>query len=130
MSAALRSDLLSNRFLLRTATTFLAWAGFVSVLGQLLDWGFAIAKLGWWSPVVVAVALAGMPIAVWRSWPRPIEESYDTPRTQIRIVKGDLFAEDGHLVIGTCDTFDTSIPDIIERSSVQGIALTGCTATR
>jgi len=38
-------------------------------------------------------------------------------------VKGDLFAEDGHLVIGTCDTFDTSIPDIIERSSVQGIAL-------
>jgi hypothetical protein len=123
MSAALRSDLLSNRFLLRTATTFLAWAGFVSVLGQLLDWGFAIAKLGWWSPVVVAVALAGMPIAVWRSWPRPIEESYDTPRTQIRIVKGDLFAEDGHLVIGTCDTFDTSIPDIIERSSVQGSAL-------
>ncbi len=123
MSAAFRSDLLTKRFLLRTATTFFAWAGVVSVLGQLLDWAFAFTKHGWWGPLVAAVVLTGVPIAVWRSWPRLIGESYETPRTQICIVKGDLFAEDGHLVIGTCDTFDTSIPDIIERSSLQGIAL-------
>jgi len=123
MSAALRSDLLKKRFLLRTATTFFAWAGLVSVLGQLSDWAFAFSKHGWWGLSVVAAVLIGVPIAVWRSWPRPIEESYETPRTKICIVKGDLFAEEGHLVIGTCDTFDTSIPDIIERTSLQGIAL-------
>ncbi|ORL74641.1 hypothetical protein A5N71_19155 [Prescottella equi] len=38
-------------------------------------------------------------------------------------MKGDIFEEDGHIVIGTCDTFDTAIPHIIERTSLQGIAL-------
>ena len=44
-------------------------------------------------------------------------------RTQITIVGGDLLAQQGDLVIGTCDTFDVAVPDIIERSSVQGVAL-------
>ncbi len=67
--------------------------------------------------------LVGLPLAGWRSWPRPIEESYESPKTQIRVVKGDLFDEPEHLVITTCDTFDTATPNIIARTSLQGQAL-------
>ncbi|RMB75303.1 hypothetical protein AYK61_00400 [Rhodococcus sp. SBT000017] len=123
MSAALRHDLLTARFLRQTATFFFAWTGLASVVGQLADWVWGLASHSWWAPTVAVVVLAGLPLAFYRSWPRPIEESYDIPRTRICIVKGDLFAQDSHLVIGTCDTFDTAIPDIIERTSVQGIAL-------
>lgn len=123
MSTAIRSDLFSKRFLFPTATRIFAWAGVIAVIGQLLDWAFKFAKHGWWGPGVLVVVLLGIPVAILRSWPRPIEESYETPRTQIRIVRGDIFEEDEHLVIGTCDTFDTAIPDIIERGSLQGIAL-------
>lgn len=123
MSSALRSDLFSKRFLLSAATWFFAWAGVIAALGQLLDWTFKLAKYGWWSHAVLGVALVGIPLSIWRSWPRPVEETYESPRTRIRIVKGDLFDEEEHLVIGTCDTFDTAIPNIIERTSLQGIAL-------
>ena len=41
----------------------------------------------------------------------------------IEIVKGDLFAQDSNIVVGTCDTFDTSVPNIIAKNSVQGQAL-------
>jgi peroxiredoxin len=50
-------------------------------------------------------------------------ESYERSQTPIRIVEGDLFAQDGHLVIGTSDTFDTAVPHIVDRTSVQGIAV-------
>lgn len=123
MSTALRSDLLTNRFVGQAATIFFAWAGLVSVIGQIADWIWSLADHRWWGTAIVIAVLAGVPVALWRSWPRPIEESYDTPKTRIRILKGDLFEQDSHLVVGTCDTFDTAIPDIIERTSVQGIAL-------
>ncbi len=58
-----------------------------------------------------------------RSWPRPIEQVYSSPNMTIRVVKGDLLAETGHLVIGTCDTFDTLPPNVIARGSLQGQAL-------
>ena len=39
---------------------------------------------------------------------------------QIRVAEGDLFDQTSHLVVGMCDTFDTSIPHIISRASAQG----------
>ena len=54
-----------------------------------------------------------------RSWPRPIEEQYSSPNVKISLVKGNLFDQSGHLVVGMTTTFDTSIPDIIARTSVQ-----------
>lgn len=55
-----------------------------------------------------------------RAWPRPVETSYESPRTTIRLVRGDLFADtDAHLVIGASDTFDTVAPHI-SPNSVQG----------
>ena len=76
---------------------------------------------GSWMLALVAIAsvLSGL---VW-SWPRPIAEEYNTPKTKISIVKGDLLAESGHIVVGSNDTFDTETPVIIARSSLQGQAL-------
>ena len=49
---------------------------------------------------------------------------YETPNTRIRVVKGDLLDEETeHLVITTCDAFDTATPNIIARNSLQGQAL-------
>jgi len=70
---------------------------------------------------LVAVVSIGGGLA-W-SWPRPIAEEYNAPKTKIRVVKGDLLNEPGHLVIGTNDTFDTETPRIIARNSLQGQAL-------
>jgi hypothetical protein len=124
MNRDLRNDLLNKRFLGQTATRFFAWVGVLAAAGQLLDWAFHFSKHGWWSPSVVGFWLLGLPLMAWRSWPRPIEETYDAPNTRIRVVKGDLFAEEvEHLVITTCDTFDTATPNIIARESLQGQAL-------
>ena len=60
---------------------------------------------------------------IW-SWPRPITQDYNSPKTRISVVKGDLLDEDHHLVIGACDTFDTEPPNIIAKTSLQNQALT------
>src|SRR5205814_7208097 len=54
---------------------------------------------------------------------RPLERSYSKPNTAIRIVRGDLLDEPGHIVVGACDTFDTQVPNVISPQSVQGQAL-------
>jgi hypothetical protein len=64
--------------------------------------------------VIVSIAYGAV-----RSWPRPIEETYSSPNVKISLMKGDLFDQSGHLVVGMTTTFDTSIPDIIARTSVQ-----------
>lgn len=124
MNKALSKDLLNKRFLGHATTVLLAWIGLAAASGQLLDWAFHVAKHGWWAPLALWMWLLGVPLAGWRSWPRPIEETYQTPNTRIRVVKGDLFDNEAeHLVITICDTFDTATPDIIERKSLQGQAL-------
>jgi len=57
------------------------------------------------------------------SWPRPIMQEYNAPRTRIGIFKGDLLDQDDHLVIGTSDTFDTEPPTIIAEGSLQAQVL-------
>jgi hypothetical protein len=52
--------------------------------------------------------------------PRRVERTFASPNMTIRVVPGDLFEQPGHLVIGMCNTFDTSIPVIIDRRSIQG----------
>lgn len=69
---------------------------------------------------VIAVSLIGG--LIW-SWPRRITQDYETPKTKISIVKGDILTETTHLVIGTNDTFDTETPIIISKESLQGQAL-------
>lgn len=71
--------------------------------------GISVISLGW---------------ALWQSWPRPIEQSFQQPRTEIRVVIGDLFAQDGNIVVGMATTFDTEIPHVIAPESLQGQLLT------
>lgn len=124
MNKALLRDLLNRRFLVPAATRFFAWIGAVSAVGAVLDWAFAITKQGWW-PWSVAVALIiGVLWAIWRSFPRPVEEHYQAANTRIRVIEGDVLDyESQHVVIPTCDTFDTAAP-IIASNSLQAQALT------
>jgi len=73
--------------------------------------------------ILIAIIALSVSAALFKAWPRPIAEEYNAPKTRITIVPGDLLKEDGHLVIGTNDTFDTETPNIIATSSLQGQAL-------
>lgn len=55
---------------------------------------------------------------------RAISKKLISPDSAIEIKIGDLFDEDGHLVIGFNDVFDTELGNIIRDSSVQGQFLT------
>lgn len=57
------------------------------------------------------------------SWPRPIEMEYSQPKTRIKIIKGDLLKQEGHIVVGICSTFDTETPNIISQKSLLGQTL-------
>lgn len=50
---------------------------------------------------------------------RSIQQTYPENVT-IRLVVGDLFEQESSVVIGMTTTFDTSVPDVIARNSVQG----------
>jgi Thoeris protein ThsA, Macro domain len=73
-----------------------------------------------WGLAVLSVSVI---YGIKQSWPRPIEQVYSSPNTIIRVIKGDILEEKCHLVVGTCDTFDTQPPNIIARDSLQGQAL-------
>lgn len=54
------------------------------------------------------------------AWPTPISVSFNQPNITVSVIEGDLFDQQGHLAVGMSDTFDTAIPTIIDRKSVQG----------
>ena len=113
-------DFQTVRYWKRFAVSTFSGIGFFSVLLGLFDIIFpGILPHGgdWLAVSVVTVSIFYGEI---RAWPRPIKEAYTSPNTQIRLIKGDLFDQSGHLVIGMCTTFDTEIPDIIARASIQG----------
>ena len=120
MSGALGHDLSTKRFWRHFTKDTLSGVGGLAVLIGLYDVIFpgVVARAD--RAAVFLVVGVSLLYGLWRAWPRPIEESYVTPNTVIRIVRGDLLAETCHLVVGTCDTFDTRVPDVIARSSVQG----------
>lgn len=111
---------LTRRFWLGFAAYSLAAFGAIAFLSDILSLAYPN-----WLPfkggrLMVAFSSVAVLFALWRSWPRPIEQSYAAPNTRIRIVKGDLLDQATHLVVGVCDTFDTSTPRIISENSLQG----------
>lgn len=76
---------------------------------------------GTWS--FLLFSLLGFIFGVFRAWPRPIKEDFSAPKMSIRIEEGNLFDKKGNIVLGFCNTFDTEIPNIIARNSIQGQAL-------
>jgi len=92
--------------------TIRIWLLFYSEHSTLLGGGVFIAA------IVISV-IKGLIL----TWPRPIECEYSSPETKIKIKMGDIFDQRDHLVIGICNTFDTKIPEIIEKRSLLGQAI-------
>jgi hypothetical protein len=121
---SLARDLRSGRFWTRLVTHFFAALGLLSAVIGIVSALFPTLL----PPkgnlfVAVVVALSGG-WALFRSWPRPVQQSYNQPNIEIRVVVGDLFEQEGNIVIGMSTTFDTSTPHVIASSSVQGQLLT------
>lgn len=119
--SSIPSELRSRRFFAKAAERGLAVLGGVSVGVGIIDVFLpgVLAQYGWavW-PALVASCVAG----IWLAWPQPIEFSYRSPQTTVRILPGDLFddsAASEHLVIGVSTSFDTRSP-IIAPASLQG----------
>ena len=117
--------LLTN--LLRGSTISLFIRSFLAALGLIagisgLASGFSpdlAKKFG--LPVIIGAVTVAFFYAAWIAWPRScFSRNFTIPQTKISVVVGDLFTQDGHLVIGMTDTFDTQTPSIISAGSVQG----------
>ncbi len=123
MASATIRDLHTRRFVTRfVKESLVAFGAFAAVAGLVAAlFPDALKDHGvFW---VIAVVVVSIVFGLQRSWPRPIERAYAKPNTAIRIVRGDLFDEPGHIVVGACDTFDSQMPNVISPQSVQGQAL-------
>jgi hypothetical protein len=116
----IRSDLKTRRFWVGLFAKTFAGIGFEAVFLGLYDVinPNAISKLS--IPTSAVVVALGFAYGIIRSWPSVIQQTYSAPSTQIRLIPGDLFSQSSNIVIGMCDTFDTAVPHIIERKSIQG----------
>ncbi len=104
-------------------TNFLGAAGVISAVVQFV--GLLYIHAAFPAPVAVTVgtALGCLGWAIARTYPRSlIMREFRDPPTTVRIVIGDIFDQEAHLVIGFTDTFDTSVAGdrIISGSALQG----------
>ena len=118
MESVLR-DIGTRRFWILFSTQSFAFFGALAVVGGAIGLFLPTAFtdkpwLGW-----IALGISAL-FGLVRAWPRHVVATYQSPSTTIRLVRGDLFAQQGaHLVIGVSDTFDTASPHIAP-TSVQG----------
>lgn len=96
--------------------------GALAVLLEIINFITGRLPIEGWS-LAITIAVVSIGYGLVRAWPRPIRQEYNSPNTTIEIVKGDLFSQECNIVVGTCDTFDTSVPNVIAKNSVQGQAL-------
>ena len=108
-----------GRFLVHSFAAVGAIATVLVVINELFPKELTFRGLLWGLAILGVSAIYGLT----QSWPRPIEQSYSSPNTAIRIAQGDIFNQAGHLVVGLRDTFDTQPPNIIARDSLQAQAL-------
>lgn len=121
MNQALLHDLKRQRFWRHFAVHALSAIGLIAVVAGLYDVFFPDVAEGVGTWLTIATVVLALIYALWRSWPRPIEQQYETPNVKITLVRGNILDQDAdHLVIGTVTTFDTETPRIIERKSLQG----------
>lgn len=115
------NDIRTKRFLRHAATQFFMAGGFIVALIEAAD---LILDVRPPDHLVTAISIIGICLAftTFRVWPRPLQENYQSPNISIKILEGDLFEQNCHIVVGTCDTFDTSTPNIISLKSLQARA--------
>lgn len=121
MTTGITRDLSTGRFWTTLATHILSAIGGAAIILGIVDvlWPDAVSRKG----LVVSLFTLTVAVAygVARSWPRPVQQHYTKPNTEIRLVEGDLFKQGEEcLVIGMTTTFDTEVPHIIQAEGVQG----------
>lgn len=75
----------------------------------------------WW--IAAGVLAASLAYGLVHAWPRQqIVRQFALPDMTVRVVVGDLFDQEAHLVVGISDTFDTDTADnvIIHSGSILG----------
>lgn len=107
------------RFWRHFTQQFLSAVGLAALLLGLTSVLFPDALAANGTRLGVLVLTGSILYALAMSWPRVIAEYYAMSNTTIRVIEGDLFACEGHLVVGMCTTFDTQVPNIISLESVQ-----------
>ncbi|TMR07044.1 hypothetical protein ETD83_01900 [Actinomadura soli] len=113
--------LLSGRTLQLWAVTFLTCFGIASAAAGLIEALFNDPFKPFGAYYLGAALLGCCTIATVRVWPRKSFSRYfPIPGTTITIVIGDLFDQDGHLIVGVNDTFDTDTTSVIAPHSIQG----------
>lgn len=116
---SVRRDIRTRRFWkILTTQAFALFGALAAVAGAVALFAPDLfTKHGW---VAWCALVASMLYGLAHAWPRPIETTYQSPATVIKLIRGDLFAQhDAHLIIGVSDTFDTAAPHI-SPNSVQG----------
>lgn len=76
-----------------------------------------LLKDRWWILAVAGVIAGGWALFFLRQ--KDPEQRFPSESVSIRLVEGDLFAQNASALVGMTTTFDTE-PGIIENSSVQG----------
>ncbi|MFI6638096.1 macro domain-containing protein [Streptomyces sp. NPDC050504] len=100
--------------------SFLAALGLVAGVVGLATGLFPDLTQEFGVPILTGALAVPLGYALWTAWPRSsYSREFGVPTTRISVVVGDLFEQDGHLVIGMTDTFDTEPPRIIATTSVQ-----------
>lgn len=118
-------DFKKRRFWQRFGTQSLSCFGSLGVLAGIVSALFpkALPPIGW--ALFIGALVASTLYGLFRAWPRPVQQAYSAPNTEIRVVEGDLFEQgDDNIVVGMADTFDTEIPHIIEEHGIQAQLLT------
>ena len=122
--AGVKRDLTKRRFWSRLSTQTLSCIGLFSILAGIASSLFPKALPPHGTLLAILAVLASAAYGMFKSWPRPVWQTYNSPNTEVCIVEGDLFEQDGNIVIGMSDTFDTEIPHVIDEKGVQAQLLT------
>lgn len=121
--ALLRQRIVSTRrarriFLRHTVTAFGGLIAVIQFAVQLFPSG--LPQPG--AMTIAAVGLSGAWGLVRARPTSPVRQEFRCPDMTVVVEEGDLFDQQGHLVVGFCDTFDTASADgvVINDASVQG----------
>lgn len=120
MKNSIRLNLLKKIGYKRLGSSFISNFGFLWLLTEAGALFFPEKlNFGWIGYLWLAILALG--IAFFQRFPRiSVCRALSSPDSEIEIKIGNIFNQQGHLVIGFNDVFDTELGEIIKPSSVQG----------
>lgn len=99
---------------------FLICLGVISGIIQIVTFSFSNLPSYGWNTLFLTIFISIVIALIW-AWPKNnFSESFSNPDVKIGVKVGNIFDQEGHLVIGFSDTFDTEIGDVISNTSLQG----------